>query len=127
MGDAVNLAARLEGTNKAYGTNILVSDSTVARCAPPTGFRELDRVRVVGRAEPVGLYSQLDGQPAADQVDGYEAALADYRAGRFTAAAARWLQLASVDPASAAMAARAQRLDQQPPENWDGVYDLDEK
>lgn len=127
MGDAANLAARLEGANKVYGSTVLVSDSTVARCAQRIGFRELDRVRVVGRAEPVGLYSPLDGQPAADQVDGYEAALADYRAGRFTAAAARWLQLASVDPASAAMAARAQRLDQQPPENWDGVYDLDEK
>lgn len=127
MGDAVNLAARLEGANKVYGSNILVSDSTVARCTRQIGFRELDRVRVVGRSEPVGLYSPNDREPAADQALGYERALADYRAGRFVDAAARWNQLALEDPAAVAMAARAQRLGQQPPENWDGVFDIDTK
>ena len=125
MGDAVNLAARLEGANKAYGTNILVSDSTVARCPDSKRFRELDRVRVVGRVEPVGLYVPHDGMDGSDNE--YARALADYRAGRFADAVARWQQIASVDPAAAAMAARAQRLATAPLVDWDGTYDLDEK
>ena len=125
MGDAVNLAARLEGANKVYGSTILVSDSTVARCTRQTGFRELDRVRVVGRAEPVVLFTPQDG--AGEPDDSYASALADYRAGCFSDAAARWTALASEDPPAAAMAARAERLVATTPEDWDGVYDLDEK
>ena len=125
MGDAVNLAARLEGANKAYGSNILVSDSTVARCPDPAKFRELDRVRVVGRAEPVGLYAPHDG--TGDPDGAYASALADYRAGRFADAAARWQQCAPEDPPAAEMAARAAQFAAAAPQDWDGVYDLDEK
>lgn len=127
MGDAVNLAARLEGANKAYGSTILISDSTVARCERDIEFREIDRVRVVGRAEPVGLYSPHDERDVPKLADQYARALMDYRAGRFVDAQSVWQSLADCDRPSSAMAARAQRLAGALPAGWDGVYDLDEK
>ncbi|MEP4380006.1 MAG: adenylate/guanylate cyclase domain-containing protein [Alphaproteobacteria bacterium] len=126
MGDAVNLAARLEGANKAYGSNILVSDSTVARCRAAVEFRTIDHVRVVGRAEPVGLCSPAEGTSAGTR-SVYAQALADYAAGRFEAAAALWETISAEDSPAAAMAARARRLAAEPPEAWDGVYALDAK
>ncbi|MDH3768326.1 MAG: adenylate/guanylate cyclase domain-containing protein [Gammaproteobacteria bacterium] len=59
LGDAVNLGARLEGLTKNYGVSIIVSETTRA-AAPDFTFLELDRVRVKGREEPVGIYEPLD-------------------------------------------------------------------
>ena len=53
MGDAVNVAARLEVLNKLYGTNILASDATVASTGESFVWRELDTIRVKGRQQPV--------------------------------------------------------------------------
>jgi adenylate cyclase len=59
MGDAVNLASRLEGANKAYGTSILVSEDTMRAAGDAIVARRVDVVRVVGRAQPVRLYEPL--------------------------------------------------------------------
>lgn len=59
MGDAVNLASRLEGANKAYGTSILVSEDTMQAAGDAIVARRVDIVRVVGRAQPVRLYEPL--------------------------------------------------------------------
>lgn len=59
MGDAVNLASRLEGANKAYGTSILVSEDTMRAAGDTIVARRVDIVRVVGRAQPVRLYEPL--------------------------------------------------------------------
>ena len=59
MGDAVNLAARLESANKLYGTSILVSEATMAACGQAVAFREIDHVRVIGRQAPVRIFEPL--------------------------------------------------------------------
>jgi adenylate cyclase len=69
MGDAVNLAARLEGANKAYGTSILVSEDTMQAAGEAVVARRVDIVRVVGRAQPVRLYEPLAPREAASAED----------------------------------------------------------
>ena len=60
MGDSVNLAARLEGANKAYRSNMMISEYTYAACSDEVDVRELDLLRVVGKTEPVTVYELLD-------------------------------------------------------------------
>ena len=57
IGDAVNLAARLEGANKAFGTGILVSGATAALLPADIGLRILDRVIVKGKSESIAVYT----------------------------------------------------------------------
>lgn len=130
MGDAVNLASRLEGANKAYGTEILVSGQTMQSCDLDIVFREIDRVRVVGRNEPVDLYEPLGlrGEVSdAPQSDAYVAALNAYRAGDFDRAVEMWSPLEQADRVAAAMLGRARQFSSAPPPAWDGVYNLDSK
>ena len=65
VGDAVNLASRVEGLTKLYGATCVVTDATVARLSEPARYalRELDRVVVVGRTTPVVIYELLDLDP----------------------------------------------------------------
>ena len=60
IGDAVNLAARLEGANKAFGTGILLSEATVAQLPDSIPVRALDDVIVKGKTEPVRVYTPCD-------------------------------------------------------------------
>lgn len=69
MGDAVNLASRLEGANKAYGTSILVSEDTMQAAGDAVVARRVDIVRVVGRAQPVRLYEPLAPRETATEED----------------------------------------------------------
>jgi class 3 adenylate cyclase/CHASE2 domain-containing sensor protein len=64
MGDTVNLAARLESINKTYGTTIMVSAETASACDEAIVFREIDRVRVVGKTQPVVMMEALGFQDA---------------------------------------------------------------
>lgn len=59
IGDTVNLASRLEGLNKFYGTTIMASEATVAECGEAVAFRELDLVAVKGRETPVRVFEVL--------------------------------------------------------------------
>ena len=134
IGDAVNLAARLEGANKLYGSSILLSGDTAAAGGIGFRLREVDSVRVVGRQEPVAIFEPLgraDGQDSGPALDlaAFAAALADYRAGRFAAAAENFTALAQAgDEVAGAMAARAAALAADPPTGtWDGVSNLDSK
>ena len=136
MGDTVNLASRLEGANKMFGTRILVSDSTREACGEAILFREIDHVRVVGRATPVSLFEPLARagrlNPADPRrADAFAAALALWRKGEFAAAEQAFLALVE-DPAALAFAKRcASRKASQPAAQdaaaWDGVTDLTEK
>ncbi|MBM3547830.1 MAG: adenylate/guanylate cyclase domain-containing protein [Alphaproteobacteria bacterium] len=131
MGDTVNLAARLEGANKKYGTQILVSDETAVAAGGSVLFREVDTVRVVGRRTPVTVFEPLATQEAATEedrkkVDCYAAAFGHWRAGRFAEAGAAFHALAS-DRIAASLAEQARNLAANPPKFWDGVTDLHEK
>jgi len=60
MGDNVNLGARLEGTNKTYGTNIIISEYTYGLVKDYVYVRELDNIRVKGKNKPVLIYELMD-------------------------------------------------------------------
>jgi adenylate cyclase len=103
IGDAVNLAARLEGANKAFGTGILLSEATAARLPSRDGLRALDDVIVKGKTEPVRVYT-----PCADAaLCALSAqALAAFNARRWDEAEARLWDLLAALPGDLA----AQRL-----------------
>jgi adenylate cyclase len=136
MGDHVNLASRLEGANKEYGTQILISEFTWRAVQPHIVAREIDRVRVVGRSEPVGVYELLamadaPGQTAATLVSGFAEALALCRERRFGEAQAAFAALAERFPDDGPIALYRERCQQHlrlpPPPEWDGVYQLASK
>ena len=134
LGDAVNLAARLESANKQYGSKILVSDSTATLCSATIRFRALDTVRVVGRQQPVTIFEPLgelgealNVEIGSEQLQHYASALAAYRSGDFEAAYEEFTALEG-DAAALRAADRALALVNDPPdEPWDGVTNLDTK
>jgi len=60
MGDTINLGSRLEGTNKSYGTRIIISEFTYAKVKDRVYARELDDIKVKGKNEPVKIYELID-------------------------------------------------------------------
>lgn len=134
MGDHVNLASRLEGVNKEYGTQILVSEFTWKLVEPHFVGREVDRVRVVGRDEPVAVHelvatreAGVDEQKAA-LLSGFADALALCRDRQFGAALAAFEALHARFPDDGPTAVYLERSRRNailpPPLDWDGVYQL---
>ncbi|WP_282119449.1 adenylate/guanylate cyclase domain-containing protein [Ruegeria atlantica] len=129
IGDVVNVASRLEGANKDYGTLILIGPETRQRAADTIVVRELDTLTVFGRVEELVVYELIamaDGRGRSFAwIDTYEQGLAHYRAGRFEEALAAFEvadRKRNGDPASVAMIARAQSLlDKPPPEDWRAI------
>ncbi|PWT82768.1 MAG: adenylate/guanylate cyclase domain-containing protein [Blastocatellia bacterium] len=131
LGDAVNLASRLEGVNKEYGTLIIVGEETWGRVSDRFDGRELDWIRVKGKARPVAIY-ELGA--AAGELDPrrrelfarFAEGLAAYRAGRWTEGAAHFAGALELDPAdgpSRTFAGRCQAyLSAGTPPEWDGVH-----
>ena len=133
MGDAVNVASRLEGANKYYGTTIVASEMTVALTGSKFAWRELDAVRVRGRSGPVKIYELLaeTGQETPKQVTSaaaYAEGLAHWRARGFDAAAACFERVAGIDKPSALFLGRANAFRSNPPSlDWDPVSTLEGK
>ena len=123
VGDTVNLASRLEGLNKYLQTHLLASSATVTAAAGSHSFREIDRVRVKGRAEVTVVYELLPAaSPSAAE---FGAALGLYRAMRFSEAHEAFLTLAhgTGDPVARVYLSRcAAYLTSPPAGTWDGVY-----
>ena len=129
MGDAVNLASRLEGLTKTYGVGILVGEGTRAQL-PGWACREVDRVRVKGKHqpvtvfEPVGLEAELTPAQLAELTD-WSQALDAYHARDWTLALARLAPLRAAHPHSRLYAlyqTRVQGFVVTPPlADWDGV------
>jgi class 3 adenylate cyclase len=132
VGDAMNLAARLESANKQYGTRILISEATRAQAGDAILAREVDCVRVVGRAQPVRLFEPL--APAGEASDAQRAlaartaqAFAHYRAREFSAAAREFAACAP-DAAAELLRARAEAFAASPPPgDWEAVHALELK
>jgi adenylate cyclase len=134
IGDAVNLASRLEGVNKTYGTFILVGEATAERARDEFVFREVDRVRVKGKSVPTRVFELLarKGEPEErlPLLADFEQGLDLYHQGRFTEASELFTKLASDfnDPVSAVYVGRCRAYAAVPPQaDWDGVYELKEK
>ncbi len=125
IGDAVNLAARLEGANKQYHSNILVSETTAAAAGPAFAWRLIDRVRVLGREQPVAILTPLAGEQAG-LAPTYQAIWAHIEQRDFAAAAAL-LQPLSDDPVAVNLLARLPAMAAAPSQPWPPVTDLTEK
>ena len=132
-GDTVNIASRLEGANKYFGTEIMAAKSTFERTAANFAWRELDIVRVVGRDEPVGIYEPLarHGEETPEQkvmVAAYQHGLACWRSRDFVGCAEVLAPVAAADPPSAILLQRAKKSLLHPPAaDWDGVNTLEAK
>jgi adenylate cyclase len=133
MSDAVNVASRLEGANKYYGTTIIASETTVAATGTAFEWRELDAVRVKGRTTPLKIYELLDaaGQATSQQQDAaviYAQGLAQWRMRDFADAAKSFSRAAEFDKPSALFGKRAADLAKTPPgDGWDPVSSLESK
>ncbi len=130
MGDAVNLAARLEGVNKMYGTSIMASDTTIKQCGDKIKVRELDIVRVKGKETPTTIYEPLHPEAIDNKIlDRFNEALKGYRNRDFKLAYTLFTQLAEQgDLASEKFSQRANiYIDNPPPAGWDSVNTLDSK
>ena len=130
MGDAVNLGSRLEGLTKQYGVNIIVSEFTRA-ALPDHAFRELDRVRVKGKEEPVAIFEPLGDSHLLDpatleRLSRFHQALEDYRQQHWQAAEAALLTLAEQEPERSLYQIYLQRITlfraDPPGADWDGVF-----
>jgi len=133
MGDVVNLASRLEGSNKLYGTTVMASEATVTLTGRTFVWRELDAIRVKGRRQAVRIFEPLGvaGEVAPEllsRAQAYGAGLTRYRARDFAAAAEQFALVAHDDPPSALFLERVRQLAQQPPgADWEAVSAQEEK
>jgi adenylate cyclase len=138
MGDAVNVAARLEGLTRRFDIDIIVGEATRER-VPDVVFREIDRVRVKGRVTPVALFEPRASSEAWLQASGAErdefarwhAALAHYRAREWDAAEAHLAALAAQYPGRELYAIHRRRIEAlrgvELPADWDGVSAFETK
>lgn len=127
LGDAVNLAARLEGANKLFGTGIMVSQAVRDMVGPNAAMRELGRVGVVGRQAPVTVYEPLSmefAQTNAPLLERFDQALRAFYQGYFIEALQGFSDLAGDDPVAARYAAFCRDLAVESPAQWDGVWNM---
>jgi adenylate cyclase len=133
MGDTVNVASRLEGANKYFGTSIMAAKSTFDRAAASFAWRELDTIRVQGRDEPISIYEPLarHGQETPEQkvlAAAYRHALASWRTRDYAGCIAALAPVAAADPPSAILLQHAKKLLAHPPaHDWKAVNTLEGK
>jgi class 3 adenylate cyclase len=136
MGDSVNLASRLEGANKIYGTRSLVSEATVTAAGDAIETREIDRLVVVGQTHPVAIHEIMGrkGELTPQQLllrSRYSEALAAYRAGRWDEARRAFDAILEAVPGDGPSMALARRIDNfqinPPADDWDGSWYPDHK
>jgi len=137
MGNAVNLAARLEGVNKQYNTKgILISEHTRAKIGDDFLVRSLDRVRVVGVNTPLRLFELLAfkaeaGDSVRDNTAKWEEAITLYEKREFAKAREIFASISQADAEDKVAFLYTGRCDDflktPPPQNWDGVFNLTQK
>jgi class 3 adenylate cyclase len=136
MGDAVNLASRLETANKIYGSRSLISEATMAAAGAAIEVREIDRVIVLGQSRPQIVFEIMGrrGELTADQDllrTRYSEGLAAYRARRWSEAQTALkaaLETAPGDGPSQTLLDRIATMESGPPgADWDGSWRLDQK
>ncbi|WP_157961604.1 adenylate/guanylate cyclase domain-containing protein [Acuticoccus kandeliae] len=131
IGNAVNIAARLQEAAKAYGQKILVAEETAKRAGEGFVFREIDRLTVRGSQRPVTVFALLgtpeDVDPAVlELVDTYQSGLAAIRAREWDKARKAFNACLEIDPVDVPAAMMLERVDafeaDPPPASWDGVW-----
>jgi adenylate cyclase len=136
MGDAVNLASRLETVNKIYGSRCLISEATMLQVEGAVELREIDRLVVVGQTRQHVVYEIMGkkGELAPNEIalrDHYAAGLAAYRSRNWDKAQRAFTAAIAAVPGdgpSRTLLQRVERLEKDPPAaDWDGSYHLDQK
>jgi adenylate cyclase len=135
IGDAVNVASRLEGANKEYDTEIIIGEETRRLAGDRVQVRELDRLMVYGRTGGIAIYELLDlaerGARPPDWVALYELGLAAYRRRDFAAAATQFqrvLDARAADQPARMMLERSTQYLKSPPEgDWEATNTMKAK
>jgi adenylate cyclase len=137
IGDSVNLASRLESATKFYGARILISESTRAELANKALLREIDRLRVQGKHEPVAIYESMDYLTEetfpnlAPAVERYAEGIRHYRAREFKDALQCFKETLVLNPGDKPSRLYVQRAEHfiasPPPDDWDGVWTMTSK
>jgi len=137
IGDGVNLASRLEGANKLYGTNILVSEKTFRGLKNHYLYREIDLIRVKGKTRPVGIYQIMDYHNEnsfpniKDVLELFQDGLHCYRCRSWKKGIkhfSRILQMNINDKPSNIYLGRCRHFSENPPQDdWDCVWDMKSK
>jgi adenylate cyclase len=136
MGDSVNLASRLEGANKWYGTTAMISENTYSNVKDHVDVRKLDTIRVIGKTEPIVIY-ELFGmkgslpQKVYDVIDLYNKGLEMFSEHQWKKAHKFFNEALAIlpdDGPSKTYVGRCEDYMKKPPsKNWDGVYSLKSK
>jgi adenylate cyclase len=136
MGNAVNLAARLEGVNKMYGTWILTTDYTAKEAGDEFIYRRLDQVRVVGINTPVQLLEVIDFKNSISSeresfLKDFEKALDLFNERNYKAAQEIFDNLVKINAEDGPSTIYRDRcidfIKSPPAKDWDGVFNLTQK
>ena len=126
IGDNVNIASRLEALSKIYGTEIIISESTMKKIGGRLAVRELDSVKVKGKRQDIKIFELINGEKVSF-IEIFEKGLNLYREGHFDAALEKFceaLEKNLEDKPSRLFIKRCEYLTNTPPEKWNGVWDL---
>jgi len=136
IGDAVNLASRLEGLSKEYGLEIILGESAGQLAAAMFHVQEVDFVKVKGRSQPLAIYTVYARKTEAldpafsEYLKAYAEGLAAYREARFVHAKEAFevcLQKQPANELARIFVARCEALIAAPPDAWDGVFVMKSK
>jgi adenylate cyclase len=136
IGDTVNVASRLEGVNKIFGTHIILSETTFEQSADAIAARPLDFLRVKGKAIPIRIFELVGrtgqiSQLQADIIGQFSEGLQLYRQRSFSKAIDIFTRVQAIDPnpvPSTLYLKRCAELSLQTlPDDWDGVYTMTSK
>jgi two-component system sensor histidine kinase ChiS len=133
ISDAVNLASRLEGLTKVYGSSIIITEETLVKISDPTNYnyRFLDVVKVKGKNDAVYIFEILDGDPEdirelkTESKDNFTKALQLYKNKDFQKALEEFKKVVNTNPydqAALQYIGRCQKfIDLGFPDDWDGI------
>jgi len=130
IGDAVNIAARLEGANKQFGTYTMISQFTRDMLGDIFTLRELARIAVVGRREPVVVYEPMTAEKyetRKDILETFSQGLQLFYEGAFSQALEIFSTLQKHDPPAVAYAKKCRAIMESLPDDWRGVWVMDSK
>jgi adenylate cyclase len=130
MGDNVNLASRLEGITKQYHVQLIISEATYRHVASQFVCRELDKIRVKGKTQPVNIYELMDVAENSSAYEslltGFDHAMQEYRKQDWSEAANLFAEVLANFPddgPTQVFLERAIEFSETAPEGeWDGVY-----